>query len=432
MAQIVREPGLGELLGTGLGTGLSQGLQSLANFKMKQLEQQAQLQQQEAQRAQLGEQYKTLGLDPGVAYLPPAVQNQYVKEHLQKPQNLAFAQGLQALLGGAPAAQPGVDPASAMQPGVDPNVATGEQPPIQDQTTREPGIADVPAETGEAPRVGQQLPDMSQLRPGQALKLADLGLKKDATERKLSLAQKKLDADKERFDKRMAFETEKFQKEQDVKKAKLKEIEQEKLDKETLPLVDEINKKYKASLASDERLNRIQQLQDKGELGLQPLNVLFKTVTKGIAGVGIDLTSLMTADAQELDKLSTDFAKDASQYSGPRLTDTYLKTFMQTVPSLMQSKEGRQRVINNLRDMNEIIQIRKETMDEIIKENEGRRPRNLEMLIEERMEPKVQEMHERDLKVRKLREKRKKIQEADKWPEPLDTTVGALKTILSF
>jgi len=89
-------------------------------------------------------------------------------------------------------------------------------------------------------------------------------------------------------------------------------------------------------------------------------------------------------NAQEFDKLSTDFLKNAKQFFGARVTEGEIKTFLKTVPSLSQSDKGKMRVIENLRLFNKISELRKGAMEDIIAENNGFRPHNIESLVDKR------------------------------------------------
>ncbi len=166
------------------------------------------------------------------------------------------------------------------------------------------------------------------------------------------------------------------------------------VDKETLPVYEKVNKEAKSSKDNNTRLNRIEELNEKGNLGIPILNSVLKTISKGVFGASLDVTGLMTADAQELDKLSSDFIKSAKDLFGARLTDADLSAFMKTIPNLSQTKEGRSRVIKNLKVFNTAASLRKHAMDEIIKERGGTRPRDLESLIEQRVGPQLDALSE--------------------------------------
>ena len=106
---------LSALLGQGVGQGLGAGLEDILKNKMGQYQQQQELAHQQKQMAQLGEQYKALGLNPAMAYAPPQVQQEMMKQQQrsqlatllsggqQMPQE---QQGLQQLMPQQAAQQP--------------------------------------------------------------------------------------------------------------------------------------------------------------------------------------------------------------------------------------------------------------------------------------------------------------------------------------
>ena len=181
----------------------------------------------------------------------------------------------------------------------------------------------------------------------------------------------------------------KLQQQKQLQEQKLTATEQKEANKETKPVYDRISKEYKASKDSEKRLGRMRELIKKGNLPNSAWASALKTLSKGIWGFGVDLGFLTHADAQEFNKLSKDFLKNAKDYFGARLTDTDLNTFLQTVPDLSQTDEGKLRVINNLESFDKAADLRYKTMKNIIKENGGRRPANLEELIDERISPEL-------------------------------------------
>jgi len=99
------------------------------------------------------------------------------------------------------------------------------------------------------------------------------------------------------------------------------------------------------------------------------------------AGLG----RLRTPETQELEKLSVGMLSNLKNIFGSRPTNLDVKLFMESIPTLVQSAEGRARIIRNLRAANEASQIRGQAMREILKENKGRTPSNLELQIEDRV-----------------------------------------------
>ncbi len=186
-------------------------------------------------------------------------------------------------------------------------------------------------------------------------------------------------------------------KERDLRKEsreerKLEQMSQKEIDKETLPTYHEINKTAKAGKDSNIRLGRMEQLINKGNLSNTAFYNGIKALGK-LPGIGGYIESIaesfLSPDTQEFEKLSTDFIKDAKQFFGNRITQQEVMMFLKTVPNLSQTNAGKKRVIRNMRIFNEAAQVRKDIMDKLIQQNGGKRPANLEALIEQEASPQL-------------------------------------------
>lgn len=205
---------------------------------------------------------------------------------------------------------------------------------------------------------------------------------------------------------------------------KLAQSEQLAINKETLPFVTEVNKAVKAADFSEPRLARMEKLNNEGKLGSNLYNSLISSVSK--QALGLDLTNLMTADAQEFEKLSTDFFKNIKDIVGTRVTNFDIQQFLKTVPTLNQSKEGRQRVITNLRVFNDMARVKQKSMRDIIKENKGKRPSDLEELVDERSKDELDKIAERFKSGPISNSSQYKIgQKLNALPDPSSMPVGA-------
>jgi len=77
---------------------------------------------------------------------------------------------------------------------------------------------------------------------------------------------------------------------------------------------------------------------------------------------------------------------------GSRITDNDLKAFMATIPTLGQTDEGKLAIINNMKMFNRASRIRAEAVKEVIRDNGNRRPHNLQLLVEERIKPQLDQL----------------------------------------
>ncbi len=361
MAQIInRGPGLGGYFGSGFNQGVSRGLEQLAQQKLKNLS----LRQQEAQSTAIGDFLDALaGRQPeeqNEFEAPPQV-TQQAPQQQQRPQ-VPFQDALKQLgarntpLSGAEGLL------QALQQVI--------RPPQQQTQQAAPQQIEQPEVKTPATNKSQALPQ-----------------KKLSREESL---QKKLNNPLITPEQRIKLES--LQQQKEFHKEKLHSKEQSDIDKETKPFYDDIRKHAKAAKEGNIRLDRMDELIKEGNLSNPAFSSLLDSLSKGIFGFGIDLHYLESPDSQEFRKLSADFIKNAKDYFGSRLTDADLKSFLTTIPSLMQTDEGKLRVINNLRKFNEISLIRKRAADEIINANGGRRPRNLDQLVDDIADPLIDDI----------------------------------------
>lgn len=150
----------------------------------------------------------------------------------------------------------------------------------------------------------------------------------------------------------------------------------------------------KDAQANDMRLARMKELNQSGDLSSPAWASALETVSKGVFGLGLNLKFLQTADSQEFDKLSKDFLKNAKSIFGSRVTEGEIKMFLQTIPTLVQTKEARNRVIRNMKMLNEGAKLRKKAMVDVIEMNGGERPSNMEIIIEKKVGPKLDKIAE--------------------------------------
>ena len=178
------------------------------------------------------------------------------------------------------------------------------------------------------------------------------------------------------------------------KRQKFVATEQREIDKSTQKFYDTTLSSAKDARENDMRLNRMKQLNNKGDLTPSLFASLLDTASKGIFGVGINLKSLQSADSQEFDKLSKDFLKNAKSIFGARVTQQEIQMFLETVPTLSQTPEARSRLIRNMKLMNEASKIKKKAMVEAIDMNGDERPKNLELIVDKKIASRLDALSE--------------------------------------
>jgi len=359
MAILPRRQTFGETFGSGLGQGLSTGLQSMAQWKINQMQDQQQSQKM-----------MPLFMEAGMT---PEAARAYSKAPVQvQVEGLKHAR-MQKALGDFPGEQGGgynsMIQQGLIQPGMQAPQGIQQQPGMQSPQDMQPQY------TQEQKQILQNAYRLSQ-----------------ATDDPRIFQQAQLEVAK--MKERSSLESAKATARELREKIKDDRAKQHEINVETKPAYDTIIKSAKSSRDNELRLDRMDKLNKEGNLGVPLLNTSLKTLSKGIFGFGIDLTSLMTADAQEFDKLSTDFLKNVKDIFGARITDAEVANYLKTVPTLSQSKPGRTQIINNLKILNKAHILRKQAMDDIITENNGSRPANMDLLIEKKIGPELDKIND--------------------------------------
>src|SRR5690606_37714795 len=99
---------------------------------------------------------------------------------------------------------------------------------------------------------------------------------------------------------------------------------------------------------------------------------------------GIPIGVLGNPATEEYRKLEADYVRDVSKvFPGGKITNYEVSAYLKTIPSLMNSPEGRKQIINNRKLMNEAKRVRYDAYKKILKENNGKKPQNLGILIDE-------------------------------------------------
>jgi len=369
-----RPQNLGALLGQGLGGGISKGLEKLTEHRVNQLN-----------HRNVAQRFEEAGLPKEIANIMPGFSP---KEQLQTLQS--YAQGQ----------QPQQQPQQQMQQPQMQNQQQLQQPQMSQQQPQQQVKPISQVATPKQQKIVDKYMQNKNLTPNQKTKLDDYfkkqGIDQALVDRAKQFTPKKNESLNRAFGEtpKQRFEREKLDRKEKFELNKLDRKEQFAIDKETKPVYDKISNEAKAAKMNNVRLDRMEKLIDSGKLNDPAYAALIKTISHGIFGFGIDLTSLLTPESQEFNKLSKDFVKGAKAYFGSRLTDTDLRTFLETVPDLSQSDAGKRAVINNLKLFNEADLSRKKVAEQIIKDNNGRRPSDFDSQVEEGVAPQLDALAE--------------------------------------
>lgn len=168
------------------------------------------------------------------------------------------------------------------------------------------------------------------------------------------------------------------------------EPESERLEaKRVADLATEIEKNYMTARNEDIRLDRMEQLSEKNDISTPAMMKVLDTV-------GLPIGILANPETEEYRKLETDFIRDARDiFPGGRITNYEIQSYLKTIPTLMNSKDGRKAIIHNRKLLNEAKKVRYDEYKNIIKENGGKKPPNLSIMLEERIAGKIMEIEDK-------------------------------------
>lgn len=156
------------------------------------------------------------------------------------------------------------------------------------------------------------------------------------------------------------------------------EPEADKLEaKRVSELADKVVSEYEGAETANERLNQMEVAAESGKLP-SPLLV------RSMEALNIPLGVYADPLSQNYEKNVNEFVREVKNYFPGRVTNTELEFFMKSIPSLMNSDEGKKLIIKNMKLRNEMAKSRYEAYMEILEKNGGRKPKNLDIKINNR------------------------------------------------
>lgn len=114
-------------------------------------------------------------------------------------------------------------------------------------------------------------------------------------------------------------------------------------------------------------LDELENLANKGNL-TTPLTASL------LERFGLSLGVLNNPDSEAFQKTSQDLLKGISAYYGNRLNLAEVNSFLKTIPTLLNSEEGRKQIIKNMRIFSEPAQILYESREKLLKQLNGKPP----------------------------------------------------------
>lgn len=355
---VIRDTSFGGELGKALG----QGLQQLAHGKLQQI-------QQQNNRAKTFQSLKALGAPAEDAYamslMPEKLQEKLLPKYLEglasreepstEQPTSGLEQGLAALQGRSQAAPIGEIPSTKPEA----NIAPGLQTP--QQTTQDflkqlgigrgPDILNTLAQKPQQQQVSEAVQPESTAIP-QAEEQPKITPTTAPTKKRARAIPFKEEA------------------------ARYKATEDYR---------DEVRQQYLAAHNTKMDIGRLEKINREGKL---PDPLAYKV----LKDAGWDILALnRSADPQEFLKIQQNFLKNMKAIFGARISIQEMEQYIQGIPSLLQTPEGRERVFRNFRIMADIAEKRFETMRAIQKESGGKIPLDLAEAVEERMTPYMEQ-----------------------------------------
>jgi hypothetical protein len=154
--------------------------------------------------------------------------------------------------------------------------------------------------------------------------------------------------------------------------------------KATADYRNEILDNYKSYKGTVNRLDRLEQLNTKG-------NLTEPALAGALEAFGIPLGVLNNPDSEEFQKLSQDLLSGLTKTLGSRLNIAIVENFLKTIPTLKNSKEGREKIISNYKKLLEPQKLEYEAYKKI-REKGGKIPYDLRERVTEELEPELERL----------------------------------------
>jgi len=151
---------------------------------------------------------------------------------------------------------------------------------------------------------------------------------------------------------------------------------------------DTVVREYEGAKSSEMRIDKMMKKAESGQLST-PLMV------KSLEYVGLPLSILNNPQTEEYAKLQNDYVRDVSTIFPGAIKNFEIESYMKTIPQLLNSDEGKILVGKNIKLLNEAKILKYQAMEQILKENNGVVPRNLDIAINDRTRDQMEDIKER-------------------------------------
>lgn len=148
---------------------------------------------------------------------------------------------------------------------------------------------------------------------------------------------------------------------------------------------DKILSDYSAYRRDSDVLSQMMSLADKGNLP-NPL------LAQALESMGFPIGALKNPDAEQFDKLSQELVKNISGTYGNRILKVEVDNFLKTIPTLMNSEEGKKRLIRQWEIINEGKKAKYDAYRELQKEFPKKLPKDYKFRAQDIADKKLDQL----------------------------------------
>ncbi len=185
--------------------------------------------------------------------------------------------------------------------------------------------------------------------------------------------------------------------------------------------LNDLTKSLSATDQMDQKLDRIAELKDVPE----PL--LYETMqTLGIP------TAIFSAEGEELEKLSNDLTKNIQQFYGSRILQSEFQNFLKSIPTLKNSQEGRERIIENMKMFNNLKRLEYNTARGLELDYESKNkplPPSFQRIVYDKMKPEAEKFSNewKESQKSKIKSKNKQEPKVESQKEEMEPPQPGMK-----
>jgi hypothetical protein len=165
--------------------------------------------------------------------------------------------------------------------------------------------------------------------------------------------------------------------------AEQKEIRDER--RETAEYRKSILDSFDSYRDTEMHLDRMEELNKEGNLTAPWAAQLSESLN-------IPISVISNPQSEEFQKLSQDLARGVTKAYRGRILQSEFQTFMKTLPTLLNSKEGRERVIQNMKILQMPQKLSYDAYRDIVKEQGGRVPFDIQERVQDRIAPELDKL----------------------------------------